>query len=52
MTKKTKQLTTFEREMQDVKFKKSFDKEFQEFAVQELLAAMAEGDAKSVRALT
>ncbi|HEU5289091.1 MAG TPA: helix-turn-helix domain-containing protein [Cyclobacteriaceae bacterium] len=51
MRKKTKQLTTFEREMRDAKFKKSFEKEFQEFAVQELLAAMAEGDAKSVRAL-
>lgn len=51
MTKKTKQLTTFEREMQNAKFKESFDKEYQEFAVQELLAAMAEGDAKSVRAL-
>lgn len=51
MINKNKQMTTFEREMQDAKFKESFDREFQEFAVQELLAAMAEGNVKSVRAL-
>jgi transcriptional regulator with XRE-family HTH domain len=51
MAKKNKQMTTFEREMQDVKFKETFDKEYQEFALQELISAMAEGDTKSVRAL-
>ena len=51
MTKKNKRMTTFEREMQDVKFKETFDKEYQEFALQELISAMAEGDTKSVRAL-
>ena len=52
-TKKTKnkELSTFEREMQDAEFKAAFDKEYREFALQELLAAMSQGDEKSVRTL-
>jgi hypothetical protein len=49
--KSNKQTTTFEREIKDAKFKATFDREYQEFALQELISAMAEGDAKSVRAL-
>jgi DNA-binding Xre family transcriptional regulator len=48
---KIKQTNTFEREMQDAKFKVAFDREYQEFALQELLASMSEDDEKSVRAL-
>lgn len=51
MKKKSKRLSTFEREMQDDKFKALFEKEYQEFALQELLASMSENDEKSVRAL-
>jgi transcriptional regulator with XRE-family HTH domain len=51
MAKKNKQVTTFEREMQDPEFKEAIDKEYQEFALQELLMTMAKGDTKSVRAL-
>lgn len=45
------QISTFEREMKDAKFKAAFDKECQEFALKELLATMSHGDEKSVRAL-
>ena len=48
---KTKELSTFEREMQGTKFKAAFEREYKEFALQELLAAMSQGDEKSVRAL-
>ncbi len=48
---KGKQISTFEREMQDAKFKAAFDKEYQEFALQELLSTMSQGDERSVRAL-
>jgi DNA-binding Xre family transcriptional regulator len=48
---KAKQPTTFEREMQNAKFKVAFEKEYQEFVLQELLASMSEDDEKSVRAL-
>ncbi len=48
---KSKQPSTFEREIQNAKFKKAFENEYQEFALQELLASMSEGDEKSVRAL-
>lgn len=51
MTTKSKKTTTFEREMRDRNFKKTFEKEYREFALKELLAAMAAGDNKSVRAL-
>jgi hypothetical protein len=51
MSKKIKQITTFEREMQNARLKETFDKEYQEFALQELIASMAKGDTKSVRAL-
>ena len=49
--KKDKQVSTFEREMKDAKFKAAFDKEYREFGLQELLATMSQGDEKSVRAL-
>lgn len=48
---KTKELSTFEKEMQDAKFKAAFEQEYEEFALQELLAAMSQGDEKSVRVL-
>ncbi|MDN5215571.1 hypothetical protein QQ020_26070 [Fulvivirgaceae bacterium BMA12] len=49
--KKTKKMTTFEREMQDSKFKEAYDKEFREFALSELMLALMEDDKKSVRKL-
>jgi len=49
--KSNKRITTFEREMNDAKFKATFDREYREFALQELISAIAEGDTKSVRAL-
>ncbi len=52
MVRKTKgELSTFEREMQDARFKAAFDKEYKEFVLQELLAGMSQGDEKSVRSL-
>jgi hypothetical protein len=48
---KRKQISTFEREMQDAEFKAVFEQEYEEFALQELLAAMSQGDEKSVRTL-
>lgn len=48
---KNKQMSTFEREMQDTSFKSAFDNEYREFALQELLASMSQGDSKSVRSL-
>src|SRR5882762_2370894 len=51
MTRKAKSLSTFGREMQNAKFKEAFDEEYEEFALQELLLAMSEGDKKSVRNL-
>ena len=48
---KSKRESTFEREMQSAKFKADFEQGYQEFALQELLAAMSQGDEKSVRAL-
>lgn len=49
--KKTKERSTFEREMLDAKFKAAFEQEYEEFGLQELLAAMSQGDEKPVRAL-
>ena len=49
MIKKT--LTTFEREMQDTDFKKSFNKEYKEFLLSELISSLMEKDNKSVRKL-
>lgn len=48
---KPKELSTFEREMQDAKFKAAFEHEYAEIWLQELLAAMSQGDEKSVLAL-
>lgn len=49
--KRNEQLSAYEREMQDPKFKAAFEKEYQEFALQELLLSMSQGDEKSVRIL-
>jgi DNA-binding Xre family transcriptional regulator len=49
MTKKI--MSTFEREMKNPKFRKSFKKGYRDFLLSELLIAMMEGDKKSVRAL-
>jgi len=46
-----KSVTTFEREMKNVNFKKSFEKSYKELLLSELLIAMMEQDEKSVRAL-
>lgn len=51
MTKKSKTLSTYEREMKNASFKKAFEKEYKEFALQELMANLSEGDEKSVRVL-
>ena len=49
---KAKPLSTFEREMRSAKFKAAFDTEYHEFALQELLASMSQGEEeKSVRSL-
>ena len=44
-------LSTFKREMQDVSFKKKFEKEYKEFLLSELINALMETDSKSVRKL-
>ncbi len=46
-----KVVSTFEREMQNPSFKKSFQEGYQDFLLSELLIAMMEGDEKSVRVL-
>jgi hypothetical protein len=48
---KPKELSTFEREMQDAKFKAAFEHEYAQIWLQELLAAISQGDERSVRAL-
>ncbi len=49
MTKK--QLSTFEREMQDPSFQEKFEKEYNEFLLSETILAMMEEAHKSVRKL-
>ena len=49
MTKK--RLSTYERLMQDEAFKVAYEKEYKEFILSELLLAMMEEDAPSVRKL-
>ena len=44
-------MNTYEREMQDPKFKAAFEKEFEGFALQEVLLSIAKGNEKSVRTL-
>lgn len=51
MSRDKKEMSTFNREMQESAFKDAFDREYKEFALQELLLAMSEGDEKSVRTL-
>lgn len=46
-----KAISTFEREMQNPKFKKTFEKGYKQFLLSELILALMEGDEKSVRAL-
>ena len=49
--KKMEKLSTYEREMQDPAFKAAFEREYQEFALQEFLISISKGDEKSVRIL-
>jgi len=49
--KKIDEISTYDREMQDPAFKAAFDNEYQEFALQELLISISQGDEKSVRIL-
>ena len=49
MTKK--HVSTFEREMKNAKFKKAFDKSYEEFLLSELLISLMENDEISVREL-
>lgn len=49
--KRSEQVSTYEREMQDPKFKAAFEQEYEELALQELLLSMSQGDEKSVRRL-
>lgn len=44
-------LSTFEREMQDVQFKETFEKEYSKFLLSEFLISLMEEDHKSVREL-
>lgn len=46
-----KSISTFEREMKNAKFKKSFEKSYKELLLSELLIAIMENDEKSVRML-
>lgn len=47
----SKALSTFEREMQNQKFKKAFEESHQELLLSELVLALMEEDQKSVRKL-
>lgn len=49
--KRNETMSTYEREMQDPKFRAAFEQEYKEFALQELLVSMSQGDEKSVRRL-
>jgi hypothetical protein len=49
--KRNEEMSTYEREMQDPKFRAAFEQEYQKFALQELLISMSQGDEKSVRSL-
>lgn len=51
MSKKNRQPSTFDQEMQNVEFKQAFELEYTKFVLQELLFAILEGDTKSVQAL-
>ena len=51
MSKAKKAISTYEREIKNVKFKKAFDKSYKEFLLSELLIVMMEQDEKSVRKL-
>jgi hypothetical protein len=46
-----KAMSTFEREMKNPRFKKAFEKRYQELLLSELLIAIMEDDEKSVRSL-
>jgi len=43
--------STFEKEMENASFRRKFQKEYKEFLLSELIAALMEGDKKSVRKL-
>jgi DNA-binding Xre family transcriptional regulator len=44
-------LSTFEREMKNVPFRKKFEKEYKEFLLSEIISSLMENDGKSVRKL-
>lgn len=46
-----KSMSTFERKMQDSKFKKEYEKQYKELLISELLISIMDDDNKSVRAL-
>ncbi len=47
----TKNLSTFDREMQDSSFRKSFEEEYNEFLLSETIRSLMESEHKSVRKL-
>ena len=47
----SKALSTYERKMQDAKFKKAYKEKYQELLFSELIISMMESDEKSVRKL-
>lgn len=47
----SKQASTFERKMKNLKFKKAFEKSYKEFLFSELIMSIMEGDNVSVRNL-
>lgn len=51
MNKAKKTISTYEREMENDKFKKAFNQRYKEFLLSELLIAIMEKDDKSVRKL-
>ncbi len=51
MSKNKKRPSTFDLEMRDASFKKSFNAQYKEFALSELLLALMEGDKISIRKL-
>lgn len=46
-----KQLSTFDKEMQNKTFRKKFEKEYKEFLLSELIIALMEDNGKTVRKL-
>lgn len=49
--RKKKPMSTYEREMQDPKFRKLMEKGYKELILEELMLALSDGDDRSVRRL-